>query len=119
LGEFEPCVLQRRAHAIAALLDLGLGKSDEIECGEAACQMHFDRDERRMDAEQSTGIDDGDGHQKIVRRLLLLRQVVMATNFVVTHAIADHSAERTRLGSWNIDEGLLTTMKRATILETV
>ena len=42
LREIELRILQRGAHAIAALLDFGLGESDQIECGQASRQMDLD-----------------------------------------------------------------------------
>ena len=39
-------VLQCRAHALAAFLDLGLRKADEIECRQSIGEMHLDAHQR-------------------------------------------------------------------------
>ena len=59
-------VLQRRANALAAFLDLDLRKSDEIECRQTVGEMHFDANERRVHAGQRAGEDDSDGRSPMV-----------------------------------------------------
>ena len=43
-------------------LDLGLGQADEIERRQAAAQMDFDRDQRRVEPREATRQDDGERH---------------------------------------------------------
>ena len=43
-------VLQRGTHAVATFLDLGFRQTDKVERGQAAGEMHLDRDGRRVEA---------------------------------------------------------------------
>ena len=57
-------VLQRRTHAVAAFLDLGFRQPDKVERGQAAGEMHLDRDGRRVEAGERARMQDGDGHDR-------------------------------------------------------
>jgi hypothetical protein len=60
--KLELCVPQCGANAIRRLLDFGLGQSREVKSGEAAAQVHFDRDERRIEPGKATRENDGERH---------------------------------------------------------
>jgi hypothetical protein len=61
-GKVEPRVLQGGANAIAALLDLGLGQSDQIECRQPAGKVNLDFNRRRVEPGERTAVQDGYGH---------------------------------------------------------
>ena len=56
----EAALRERRAHALARLLDLGVGQSDQREAGQAVGEVDFDDDLGRMQADQGAGVDDGE-----------------------------------------------------------
>ena len=60
--ELEAARLQRRADALARLLDLGVGEADEREARQAVGEMHLDRHRGRFEAAQGAAVDDGEGH---------------------------------------------------------
>ncbi|MNX98034.1 hypothetical protein D3C86_1304200 [compost metagenome] len=60
--KFEPGVLDRRAHAFARLLDLGLGQPDQREARQAVRQMHLDRDGGGLQAEQGAALHQRQTH---------------------------------------------------------
>jgi hypothetical protein len=60
--KFELRVLQRSAHAIARLLDLGVRKPDEIERGKPAGEMNLDGDERGVETREPARQHDRKRH---------------------------------------------------------
>ena len=60
--ELEAAGLQRRAHALARFLDLGVGQADQREARQAVGEMHLDRHRGRLEAAQGAAVDDGEGH---------------------------------------------------------
>jgi hypothetical protein len=58
-------VLQRSAHAVARLAHLGFREADEMERGQAAGEMHFDRHARSAGARERARMHDRDGHRGV------------------------------------------------------
>ena len=62
LREFVAAILDRRADAVACLLDLGIGQTDQGECRQAAGEMHLDGDLGGFHAGQGPALEDGECH---------------------------------------------------------
>ena len=61
-GEFELRILNRRAHPVAAFLDFGFRKPDEIERGQAASQIHFDFDRQCVEPRKRSAVHHRQRH---------------------------------------------------------
>ena len=60
--EIEVRVLQRGAHAVARLADLGLGQPDDVDRRQPAAEVHLDVDRRRGETRERAAAYDGDRH---------------------------------------------------------
>ena len=65
VGEFQPRVLQRRAHALAGLLHLHLGQPHQREAGQAVGQMHFHGDRRRQHPQKGAALHQSKTHEAV------------------------------------------------------
>ncbi len=65
-GEVELAVLQGGAHAILALLHLGLGQADDVELRQAVGEMHLDGDLRRLHAGETSAVQDSKAHDGLL-----------------------------------------------------
>lgn len=61
----EAAVLDRGAHAVTRLLDLGFRQAYEREGGQAVGQMHLDGDFRRGETGEGAAAEDGEGHYRL------------------------------------------------------
>ena len=62
MGEVEAAVEDGRAHALAGLLDFGVGEADQRVAGQAVGQVDLDRHCRGVQGVQRAAVYDGEGH---------------------------------------------------------
>jgi len=54
--------LQRRAHAITALFHFGFRKTNQVESGQSARKMYFDRYRQGVESGKSATVQNGERH---------------------------------------------------------
>ena len=69
VGEGEPALRERRPHALAGLLDLGVGQADEREAGQAVGEVDFDLHFGRVQSDERAAVDDGQRHGGVFQGL--------------------------------------------------
>jgi hypothetical protein len=56
--------VQRRAHALARFLHLGLRKPDDLALRQPAANVRLDAHQRCLETRERAAIDDGEGHAR-------------------------------------------------------
>ncbi len=57
--EFAVAVAEGSAHSFFGFLDRGVGKADDVECGESGGDIHFDLDHKSVQTDDRAGLSVG------------------------------------------------------------